>query len=87
MDGVVEIDLIRLADAASAVPPTSEGSVVLGETTTGRKMGLMRLGRGHQALLPHRAAYRFRSLVAGVILLQTMLGPHSVQKWTKICAT
>jgi len=52
----------------------------------GRNMGFMRLGRGHQALLPQRAAYRFRATTGvGVIVLQTILGRHSVQKWPAIC--
>jgi hypothetical protein len=49
-------------------------------------MGFMRLRRGHQALLPPRTAYRFRATAGvGVIVLQTILGRHSVQKWAAIC--
>jgi hypothetical protein len=86
MDGRIEIELVKL-DAPSAVaPPEVEGSVRLRGTPLGREMGHMRLRRGHQALLPHGAAYRFRALDGiGVIVLQTIYGPHSVQKWAEIC--
>ena len=83
MDGRVEIELVKLDFPATVVPPGVEGSVRLAGEPVGRNMGFMRLGRGHQALLPPRAAYRFRATDGvGVILLQTILGPHSVQKWS-----
>jgi hypothetical protein len=86
MDGIVEIELVKLDHPASVAPRDSEGSLQLAQRPAGRKMGCMRLRRGHQALLPHGAAYRFDApRAAGVILLQTMLGPHSVQKWREIC--
>ena len=88
MDGRVEIELVKLDFPGTVVPSGIEGSVKLASAPVGRNMGFMRLGRGHQALLPPRAAYRFRSTAGiGVILLQTILGPHSVQKWSTICRT
>jgi hypothetical protein len=48
-------------------------------------MGLVRLKRGHQALLPAGAAYQFRAVQRGVLLLQTILGDHSVERWKEIC--
>ena len=88
MDGRVEIELVKLDFPGTVVPVDSEGSVKLAGQPIGRNMGFMRLGRGHQALLPPRAAYRFRATAGvGVILLQTILGPHSVQKWSSICRT
>jgi hypothetical protein len=48
----------------------------------------MKLRRGHQALLPRGAAYRFRATAgAAVIVLQTLLGKYSVRKWSEICYT
>lgn len=86
MDGRVDIELVKLD--APVVPPGAEGSVRLSGSPAGRNMGFMRLGRGHQALLPPGAAYRFRATDGvGVIVLQTILGPHSVQKWSAICRT
>jgi hypothetical protein len=85
MDGRVEIELVKLDFPGTVVPP---GSVKLAGSPIGRNMGFMRLGRGHQALLPPRAAYRFRATAGiGVILLQTILGRYSVQKWSAICRT
>ena len=88
MDGRVEVELVKLDFPGTVVPPGIEGSVKLASAPVGRNMGFMRLGRGHQALLPQKAAYRFRSTDGiGVIVLQTILGPHSVQKWSTICRT
>jgi hypothetical protein len=88
MDGVVEIDLVKLDEPDAVVSPEVEGSTKLSGRPAGRKMGWMKLCRGHQALLPHGAAYRFRATAEpGVILLQTILGKHSVQKWSEICRT
>jgi hypothetical protein len=85
MDGSVEIELVKLDFPATVVRPGVEGSVLLTAAPVGRNMGFMRLGRGHQALLPRSAAYRFRATAVGVIVLQTILGPCSVQKWAEIC--
>jgi hypothetical protein len=48
-------------------------------------MGYIKCKRGHQALLPKGAAYRFSADKPGVLLLQTILGDLSVQKWAQIC--
>lgn len=86
MDGRVEIELVKLDFPATVVPPEVEGSVRLAGAPIGRNMGFMRLRRGHQALLPRGAAYRFRAAEEiGVIVLQTILGSCSVQKWAQIC--
>lgn len=88
MDGVVEIDLVKLDDPKSVLADTRSGSVRLTERPPGPAMGRMRLRRGHQALLPEGAAYRFRAPgQLGVIVLQTLAGPESVEKWSEICYT
>jgi hypothetical protein len=81
MDGQIEIELVHLDHPVSG----SRGSVKLAGAPQGRKMGRIRLGRGHQALLPRGAAYRFNALKQGVIILQTYRGEHSVEKWKDIC--
>jgi hypothetical protein len=48
-------------------------------------MGNVTLKRGHQALLPAGAAYRFNATKTGVLMQQTILGEMSVQKWSDIC--
>jgi hypothetical protein len=86
MDGKIDIELVKLDSPNTVVPADVEGSVKLASRPEGRNMGFMRLGRGHQALLPHGAAYRFRAGTSvGVIVMQTILGKESVQKWPQIC--
>lgn len=80
MDGEVTVELVKLAN-----PPTATGAVLAGETPDGQRMGLIRLKRGHQALLPAGCAYRFTATRLGVVLQQTILGSLSVQKWPEIC--
>jgi hypothetical protein len=50
-------------------------------------MGVVRARRGHMTLLPAGAAYQFHADRPGVILLQTMLGPDTVERWAEICQT
>ena len=44
----------------TAPPPANgNGAVLIGESPEGKRMGLVRLKRGHQALLPAGCGYRF----------------------------
>lgn len=86
MDGEIEVDLVKLDEPQRIVAAAKQGSVRIDGAPQGRKMGRIECKRGHQALLPKGAAYRFRARTAGVILLQTLLGELSVQKWAEICA-
>lgn len=87
MDGALDIELVK-PDIAEAQPASAEGSIRIAGRPAGSAMGWMKLRRGHQALLPARAAYRFNAVdEVGVIVLQTMLGPHSVERWREICCT
>jgi hypothetical protein len=85
MDGVVAVDLVKLTDAGAVVAPDKQGAVLVRGEPAGRKMGWVKTGRGHQVLLPAGAAYRFRAATPGVLLMQTILGELSVQKWSEIC--
>jgi hypothetical protein len=85
MDGVVEVDLVKLSDAGAVVASDKQGAVLVSGEPAGRKMGWVKAGRGHQVLLPAGAAYRFRAAAPGVLLMQTILGELSVQKWSEIC--
>jgi hypothetical protein len=84
MDGAVDVELLKLAMPPA---PDSKGAVLLGDAPQGQRMGLIRLKRGHQALLPGGCGYRFRAATLGVILQQTTLGDLSQQKWNEICFT
>lgn len=85
MDGEVEVELVKLD--APAVPASKKGTVQLPGAPAGRRMGHVKCKRGHQVLLPQGAAYRFKAARPGVILLQTIEGELSKQKWREICYT
>jgi len=86
MDGEVEIRLLKLENPG-VVPAGTRGSVGLAGTPAGRKMGVVRARRGHMTLLPVGAAYQFDAPRPGVILLQTMAGADTVERWGDICQT
>ena len=51
-------------------------------------MGWVKVRRGHMALLPAGSAYQFRNNgKPGVLLVQTILGENTVEKWAEICQT
>ncbi len=85
MDGAVEIQFIKLDAPDLIAPHTKEGTVAVEGEPAGKKMGLIRLRKGHQAILPRGAAYRFVAAKPAVLLQQTVLGALSVQKWADIC--
>jgi hypothetical protein len=86
MDGQVEVDLVKLDNPDSVVAPDKKGAVQVAGEPKGRKMGLVKASRGHQVLLPKGAAYRYRTVgQPGVLMLQTIMGELSVQKWAEIC--
>jgi len=85
MDGEVEVYLVKLNDPERAAPQSKQGSVRLTSAPLGKTMGRIKCKRGHQALLPKGAAYRFRADRTSVLLMQTVLGELSVQKWAEIC--
>lgn len=87
MDGEVEVQLIKLDEPAGLVEPDSQGARLLRGQPLGRKMGRLVLRRGHQGLLPRLAAYRFHAAKPACLLLQTVVGPVTVQKWAEICQT
>ena len=86
LDGEVRISLVKAPD--ELVPAEGvEGSVRLGEEPPGPAMGSIVARRGHMALLPAGAAYRFEADAPGVILQQTIRGQGSVERWAEIVQT
>jgi hypothetical protein len=83
MDGEVEIRLVK-PDVA-LVAPGHEGATMLEGDPRGRAMGYIKARRGHMALLPAGAAYQFSSAQPAVMILQTMIGDLTIQRWTEIC--
>jgi hypothetical protein len=86
MDGELEVHLVKLNNHETFAPEDKEGSIQLNEEPVGKKMGRIVLKHGHQALLPKGAAYKFsNSGNPGVVMLQTIKGEHTVEKWSEIC--
>jgi hypothetical protein len=85
MDGEVEVHFIQ--PEQPQVPAGKEGTVKLAAEPKGKKMGWVKAGRGHMALLPKGSAYQFRSAKPGVMLVQTIVGDCTVEKWGEICQT
>ncbi|MCY4239164.1 MAG: hydroxyquinol 1,2-dioxygenase [Rhodospirillaceae bacterium] len=83
MDGEVEIHLVKPATAP--VDEDSEGAVILQDAPDGRKMGRILIRRGHMALLPGGAAYRFEAGSPSVLLTQAIQGPATIERWADIC--
>jgi hypothetical protein len=85
MDGEVEIHLVKL-DAEQTVPDENHnGAVLVKGEPRGKKMGWMKIKRGHQAMLPKNSAYQFRAVTPAVLVQQTCKGDLSVERWAEIC--
>lgn len=86
MDGDVTVEYMKLETPRAFAAEDKPGAVLIPGEPAGVRMGAIRLRRGHQALLNKDCAYRFRSQGApGVLLIQTILGDVTVQKWAEIC--
>jgi hypothetical protein len=85
MDGEVEVHFVK--PEQPQVPETKEGSVKLSGVPKGQKMGWVKVRRGHMALLPKGSAYQFRSPKPGVLLIQTIQGDNTIERWADICQT
>jgi hypothetical protein len=84
MDGEVEIHFHK-AVGDEVVPKTIEGTQTVNHPPKGPRMGHVVLRRGHQAILPKGSVYQYRARKLGVIMLQTIFGANSVEKWSEIC--
>lgn len=85
MQGEMEIHFIAVSDANTKPAADSSGACRLPGAPAGAKMGHVALERGHMALLPANAAYQIRARSIGVVLLQSIEGAESVQRWAAIC--
>ena len=85
MDGEVAIELVALDQPAVAAG--KEGSVRLDGEPSGPPMGRIVARRGHMALLPANAAYRMHADSPAAVLLQTIAGDDTVERWAEICQT
>ena len=85
LDGEVTVELVRLDQPLA--PPDKGGSIRVAADPGGARMGHMALRRGHMALLPADTAYRFSAPAPAVILLQTLQGDDTLERWADICQT
>ena len=86
MDGQVEVHYVK--PNSPVVEEGKEGAVVLAGEPKGQKMGWVKAGRGHMALLPKGSAYQFRNAgKPGVLLIQTIKGENTIERWAEICQT
>src|SRR5581483_7241382 len=83
MNGEVEIRLIK--PDTPIVAESHEGTTMLEGSPKGRTMGRIVARHGHMALLPKGAAYQFHASRPGVILLQTIKGDLTIERWKDIC--
>jgi hypothetical protein len=83
--GEVVVELVKLD---TPVGDNVEGAQLVEGEPVGRQMGRIRLRRGHQALLPAGAAYRFvKDGDPGVLLIQSIGGDLTRYRWAEICQT
>lgn len=87
MDTDVEIHLIKLEGGQIVQDAEKNGAVLVNGEPVGKKMGWMKLKRGHQGMLPKNTAYQFRAVKPSVLIMQTCQGDLSVEKWADICQT
>lgn len=84
MDGEVEVHLVKL-DKPAVTDAEKNGAILINGEPVGRKMGWMKLRRGHQGMLPANCAYQFRATKPAALVMQTTQGDLSVLKWAEIC--
>jgi hypothetical protein len=83
MDGEIEFTFFELTDAEK--PTHKQGAGRLSAAPQGKRMGKVTARRGHEVLLPQGAAYQLKAAKPSVCLVQTSMGPESVEKWSEIC--
>lgn len=84
MDGEVEIRLVK--PEVPLVAHDHQGATMLEGDPRGRAMGYIKARRGHMALLPAGSAYQFINPArTAVLLVQTIMGDLTVERWAEIC--
>lgn len=83
MDGEIEFTFFQLTEAEK--PTHKAGAARLKADPKGKRMGRVIARRGHEVLLPQGSAYQLKAAKPAVTLIQTSMGPESVEKWSEIC--
>lgn len=84
MDYDVVVHYLKLADD-TVIDRDKDGFQSIKPAPEGQKMGRIFLKRGHQALLPENTAYSFHADKPATLLIQTIVGDESIEKWAEIC--
>jgi len=82
MDGQVEF---RFRTAEEVVDLPENGSIRLDGPPSGTSIGRVVAQRGHLTLLPAQRAYQMQAFRLAVVLIQTIEGPDSQERWSEIC--
>ncbi len=85
LDGEVTVEYVKLDNPDTVAPGSENGTVLVKGEPKGKRMGTIKLKRGHQALLPKGAAYRFAAGRPSVMIQQTLKGALTLEKWSEIC--
>lgn len=85
LDGEVLIEFVKIENPESVAPAAKQGTVLVKGEPKGKRMGTIRLRRGHQALLPKGAAYRYKAGKPSAMIQQTLKGDLTLEKWSEIC--
>ena len=85
VQGEISTHFLKPTDASLMPSPDKDGAVTLAGEPSGQKMGHVNAARGHLILLPGSAAYQFRAKELSVVLIQSVLGDVSIEKWADIC--
>jgi hypothetical protein len=83
LDGDVTVEYIKLDTPAA--PAGKEGTLLVQGEPKGKRMGTIRLKRGHQALLPKGSAYRYVANKTSAMIQQTIAGELTIERWDQIC--
>ena len=85
MQGEMEIHFLQPANADRLASAQHSGAVKIATEPAGKKMGRVKVARGHLTLLPAGAAYQIRPQTLGVLLFQSEQGAESIARWAAIC--
>ena len=85
VQGNCSMHFLKPNDSGLVPAEDKDGAVLIPTAPEGQKMGHVDAGCGHLTLLPGGAAYQFRAENLAVVLIQSVLGDLSVEKWAQIC--
>ena len=85
MEGGIDTHFVKPTDSSTVPADDKGGAVKLDMVPDGQKMGWVKAEQGHMTLLPAGAAYQIRARELSVLLIQTIKGDESVEKWAEIC--